>query len=98
MRALKVFYYPTKFSCHRYCDSGDIINLVCHVISQNHVIKRLCGFLDRRPSIKVSYHPAKFGGLRHYGSKDLMVLFYDTISQDHVIKWSHDFIGKIPPR
>ena len=54
--------------------------------------------LSGEETIKVSYHPAKFGDLRHYGSKDLMVLFYDTISQDPVIKWSHDFIGKIPPR
>ena len=58
VRVLKVFYYPTKFSCHRHCDSGDIIVLVCHVISKNHVIKRLGDFLDRRPSKQVTIPPS----------------------------------------
>ena len=31
--------YPAKFGGHRQCGSGDIMVLVCHVISQDHVIK-----------------------------------------------------------
>ena len=35
-----VSHYPAKFGGHRHCDSGDIIVLVCHVISQECLIKR----------------------------------------------------------
>ena len=36
---IKVGYYPAKFGGHRHNDSGDIVVLVCHVISQDNVIK-----------------------------------------------------------
>ena len=29
---------PTKFGGRRYCGSRDTVFLVCHVISQNHLI------------------------------------------------------------
>ena len=34
-----------KFSGHSQCSSRDIKVLVCHVISQDHVIKRSCDFI-----------------------------------------------------
>ena len=37
-----VSHHPTKFVGHRHCDSGDIMVLVSHVISQDHVTKWLC--------------------------------------------------------
>ena len=37
-----ISHHPTKFRGHRHCDSGDIISLACHVISQDHVIKWSC--------------------------------------------------------
>ena len=33
--------------------------LVCHVLSQDHMMKRSRNFMVRS---KTSYHPAKFGG------------------------------------
>ena len=33
--ALKVAHHPFNFDGHRHCGTGDIIVLVCHVISQN---------------------------------------------------------------
>ena len=36
---IKVSYHLAKFGGHRHSSSGDIIILVCHVISQDHVIK-----------------------------------------------------------
>ena len=33
--ALKVTHHPFTFGGHRHCGTGDIIVLVCHVISQN---------------------------------------------------------------
>ena len=38
-----VSYHPAKFSGYRRCGSGDKIILVCHVISQDHVIKEPYG-------------------------------------------------------
>ena len=36
---VNVNYHPTNFGGHRYCGSRDIMILVCHMISQDHVIK-----------------------------------------------------------
>ena len=37
-------YHPVKFGGHRRCGSGDQNDLVCHVISQDHMIKGSCDF------------------------------------------------------
>ena len=34
-----------RFGGRRYCGSKDIMLLVCHVISQHHVIKGSCDFM-----------------------------------------------------
>ena len=41
--------HSDKFSGHRYCDSRDIMGLVCHVILLDHVIK---GTRDYLPSVR----------------------------------------------
>ena len=41
----------------RHCGSGDILVLVCHVISQDSRIKGLCDFVERIPSWKVTTLP-----------------------------------------
>ena len=43
-----VCQHPAKFGGYRHCCSGDIIILVCHVISQDHLIKGLCDFIGGR--------------------------------------------------
>ena len=45
----KVSQYPGKFSGHRHCDSGDIMALVCHMTSQDHVIEVSSDFMGRSP-------------------------------------------------
>ena len=47
IRALKESYHAAKFGGHWHCGSGDIIVLDCHMISQNHVTKRLGNFMGR---------------------------------------------------
>ena len=42
------------------------------MISQDHVVKVSCGFMDGDPHGKSP--PAKFGGRRHCGSGDIMFL------------------------
>ena len=37
-------YHPAKFSDPRHFVIGGIMVLVCHVILQDHVIKRSCDF------------------------------------------------------
>ena len=43
---MKLDYHNVKFGGHRYSDNGDIVVLVCQIISQDHVID----FTGRRPS------------------------------------------------
>ena len=52
--------------------------LVCHVISQDHVIKGLCDFMGRAPS-RLSYHPARLCGNRQSGSSDIMIFVCHVI-------------------
>ena len=66
------------------CGSRDIILLVCHVISQDHVIK---GSFDYRlKPMKVSYQISKFGGHSYCGSRVMMLFVCHVTFQDHVIK------------
>ena len=41
-KPIKMSYHPAKFGVHSQSGCGVIINLVCHVILQDHVIKCLC--------------------------------------------------------
>ena len=36
---------PTKFRGQRHCDSGDMLALACHVISQDNVLKESSDFM-----------------------------------------------------
>ena len=38
LEPFKISHHPTKFRGRSHCDSGDIMVLVFHVISQDHVI------------------------------------------------------------
>ena len=55
--------------------------LVCHVISQGHVIKGSNDFIGRSPS-----SCSKFGSYRHSGGGDIMVSVCHVISQDYEIR------------
>ena len=41
-KPIKMSYHPAKFGVHSQSGCAVIINLVCHVILQDHVIKCLC--------------------------------------------------------
>ena len=58
------------FGGHRYYVSVDIMVLVCHVISQDPIIKESCNFIGRSSS---SYHSANFSDHKHSGSGDIVV-------------------------
>ena len=47
---LTISHHPMKFGVNRYCVSGDIMGLVCHVILQYHMIKGLCDFMGQSSS------------------------------------------------
>ena len=58
-----------KFGSHRHCGSGELMIQVCHVISQDHVIKESCYFMSG----------PKFGGHKHCGSENIMILICHVI-------------------
>ena len=43
-------HHSTKFGSYRHFGSGDIVVLVCQVISEDHVIEGSCDFMSRSPS------------------------------------------------
>ena len=45
------------FCGHRYCVSGDIMVLVCHVISQDHMTKEWGNIMGRSPLWQVTILP-----------------------------------------
>ena len=87
---IKVSYHHAKFVNHKHSGSRDTILLVCHMISQDHVIKGsliiYVGASHRSP------HTAKFGAHRHCGIADIKVLVCYVILHDHVIKRLYDFM------
>ena len=44
-----VSQHPAKFGSKRQCISGDVMVLVCHMTSQDHVIKESCDFMGESP-------------------------------------------------
>ena len=88
-----VNHTPAKFDGCKHRGRGDIMILVCHVISQDHVTKGSNSIMGRSPS-----NPAKFGGHRHCGSGYVTISFCHVILQDLVIKGSCDFVDRISSR
>ena len=90
---LKVNYLPGKFDGHKLCRSGDIIVLVCHVISQDHMMKQACNTTGKSPlrQVTILQNLAAI-----FASGVIMILVCHVISQDHVIKRSCDFMGGSP--
>ena len=86
-----VIHYPAKFGGDKHRGSGDIMVLICHVISQD-LLTEGASNIPRSP-FKVSHHPAKFGGHRRCSIGDVMVLVCHVIWQDHMIKRSYDFMS-----
>ena len=68
---MKVSYYPEEFGGHSHSGSGDIMFLICHMISQEHVRK---GHVAGSEPLMLSLNLVKFAGHRHCSSKDLMPL------------------------
>ena len=56
-------YYPVKFGGYSHFGSEVIMNLVCHVILQDHAINVSCDFMGVR-ALMVSHHPVKFDSHR----------------------------------
>ena len=46
-KVLMANHQLAKFGSRRYCGSGDIMILGCHMISQDHVIEESCYFMGR---------------------------------------------------
>ena len=73
--------------------SGDIKYLICHVISQNHVIEGLSNFLSWSSSWYVTTLPC----LVAIGVRDIFLVCH-MIKQDHVIKVAGEYNDRSPLR
>ena len=75
-----IYYHLANFCDHSYCRSRDITFLVCHLIKQDHKIKGIGDYKDRRP---LNHHLTTFGSRRRCG---IGVIVFLVISQDRVMK------------
>ena len=48
-KPVKVSHHPTKVDGHKHCGSGDIMVLICLLISQDIVVKWLCDIIGSSP-------------------------------------------------
>ena len=80
-----------EFGGHGHLGGGDMMILVCHMISHDPVIKDDVTFYKRTDPV-LSYHLSKFGSHRQSDSEDTVVLICHVISQGHLLKGSCDFI------
>ena len=44
-----MYQHPTEFDGHKHYGSGGIMVLVCHVVSEDHMIKGSFDFIGRSP-------------------------------------------------
>ena len=44
-----VSHHPNKFGDHRHCGNGDLMFLICHMTSRDHMLKGLYGFIGGSP-------------------------------------------------
>ena len=49
---------PCLVWCYKHCGSQDKMVLVCHVISEDYLIKRSYDFMGRKASMKVNTLPS----------------------------------------
>ena len=80
-----VCHHPDKFSNHNHYDIGDLMFLIFHVTSQDHVLK---GW----KSHTTSYHLAIFGSNLSSRSEGITYSLYQVTSQDHLIEESWGFM------
>ena len=85
-----VSYHLTKLGGYKHCGSGNIMVLICHMTSQDHVIQWLCDFMGG------SQCPTMFCSHRHGGMGNIMILVCQKILQHHVIKGSCNFMSRSP--
>ena len=93
-RPLKVSHHPSEFDGHSPCGSGDIMPLYFLVISQDHVMKKLCDFMGRSPSSKLPF-------CNVWWPQPLRQWSYNDFSLSHVLSRPRDqrvmsFYGQKP--
>ena len=67
---LKVSHCQAKFNGHKHCSSGYKTALVCHVMSQDHIIKGSC---DKVGAYRGKLSSCKIWWPKASGSGDIMV-------------------------
>ena len=74
-------YNPANFDGHRSCRRGDIMFLIWHVTSHDHMVIRLCDFS---------------GAHKTFGRRDTMFLICHATSCDHMIGWPCNSMSGFP--
>ena len=92
-------YHHDNIDDIKYCDKWDLVLLLCHITSYNHLFKWsynfsfgfmyvwLYGWL-----LIVRHDPAKFGSHTPCGSRDKTDLIFHLTLRGHLTKGSYDFM------
>ena len=78
---LTLRYHPAKFGGHRSCRRGDIVFLIWHMTSHDHMVRGLCDFI---------------GAHKSFGRRDAMFLICHVTSRDHMIRWPCNSMSGFP--
>ena len=78
---LTLSYHPGKSCGQRSCKRGDIMFLIWHVTSHDHMFRGLCDFI---------------GGNKSFGRRDIMFLICHVTSRDQMIRWFCNFMSGFP--
>lgn len=49
LEALTLNHYIATYGDFRFCGSGDIVFVICHVILEDHVTKKSCDLMSTKP-------------------------------------------------
>ena len=81
---------PCLVWCPRYSTYGNIMYLICHLTSHDHLIEGFWGFLSGL--FDVFHHSLWSCGHKHCDSRDVF-LIYHVISREHISKGVMWFYG-----
>ena len=92
---LAICHQPDETCDHKHCYSADIMFLICHVTSREHMLQGLCEFIGWK-HLTVSHHLAMFGSNSSITTGDIKYLICHLTSQNHVIEGSSNFMSGSP--
>ena len=92
-KLLAVCHHPDKSCDYKHWYGENIVLLICHLSSREHMFKWLRECMDGSSSLLVTTLPCFLGSS---ANRDIEYFICQVISQNHVIKGSSNFLSVAP--